>query len=71
MMRFAAYGSIAIIVAWTGLTIFQIWFEGVSGELYVKLTITAGLALVALVIVALIHREYGSEASMRKDRYID
>lgn len=70
-MKTVAYLSIAVILAWTGLALCQLWLQPFSAELFFKLTISCGLGLVAIIVAALIYREYQGETDLKKDKYID
>lgn len=70
-MSLAGRLAAAVIVLWTLLALTQLWFPLVSMEVFLKLTLSAGLLLVVTVVVALIWREYVDERRLKRDRYID
>jgi len=47
------------------------WFNVVSWDLFIKITITFILAVVLVVCIALVKREYMEDKQMKKDKYID
>lgn len=70
-MKLTAYTSIFIVLGWTGLAIAQLWFQPISMELFVKLTITAALGLAAAFVAGVIFREYGNDKVMKDQKFID
>ena len=63
--------SIIAIVLYAFLALVQLWFEVFSGETFGKITITFGVFVGALVLSAIIRREYVQEESLKKEGYID
>jgi hypothetical protein len=57
-MKIASYTAIAVIISWAILTLFQLWGEGLSWSLYIKISITMGIVGGAIIIASLISREY-------------
>lgn len=70
-MKLAAVAGLAIAILWSVLAILQLWFAVVSGETFFKLTVTAGILLAVIVLVAIVTREYVREADLKKNGYID
>ena len=57
-MKLASYITIAIVLSWAILTLFQLWGIGLSWILYIKTTITMAIVGGATIIVSLIYREH-------------
>lgn len=70
-MKLAAIAGLAIAILWSALAILQLWFAVVSGESFFKLTVTAGILLVLIVVAAIVTREYVRETDLKKKEYID
>ena len=61
----------AIAVIWVLLALFQIWFSGFSYEVFIKLSITAGLLFAIVLGLSLVIREYLNEKKMKEDGFLD
>jgi len=70
-MRTGAIICLSIFVAWVFVALLQLWFDLLSGEIFWKLTLTAGALFVVVLGVALVRREYIQEKKMKDDGYID
>ncbi len=70
-MKLASITAIVIVIAWTIMTVAEIWGDFISADLYWKITITMILVGGGVISAALISREYFSEKEMKKDKYID
>ena len=70
-MKVASYTAITIIIAWSIMSVIQLWTQAIPGELYWKITITMGLIGGGIIIASLIAKEYLSEKQMKKDKFID
>jgi hypothetical protein len=70
-MRTGAIICLAIFVIWVAVALLQLWFDLLSGEIFLKLTITAAALFVVVLGVALVVREYVDEKKMKDDGYID
>lgn len=70
-MKLASIFCIGILVLWVLLAIFDMWFNIMPWEVFIKITITFGLLIVVALGVALAKREYIDEKEMKKDKYID
>ncbi|MDD1612874.1 MAG: hypothetical protein LUQ57_06985 [Methylococcaceae bacterium] len=70
-MRTGAILCLLIFVTWVFIALLQLWFDLLSGELFWKLTITAGALFVVVLGVSLVVREYVEEKKMKDDGYID
>jgi predicted membrane channel-forming protein YqfA (hemolysin III family) len=57
-MKIASYTAITIIISWSILTVLQLWGVGVSGSLYIKISITMAIIGGAIILASLISREY-------------
>jgi len=70
-MRLASILSLTLFAIWVVLAIADMWFNVVSWDLFIKITITFILAVVLVVCIALVKREYMEDKQMKKDKYID
>ncbi len=70
-MGLAAIISVLILVLWGLMALAQLWYQPLDAELFVKLTISAALIEVVVVLVALILREYGTSKRQKKGGYLD
>jgi hypothetical protein len=70
-MRTGAIICLVIFVAWVIIALLQLWFDLLSGEIFLKLTLTAGALFVVVLGVSLVVREYIDEKKMKDDGYID
>jgi hypothetical protein len=70
-MKIGAIICLAIFVAWVIIALLQLWFDLLSGEIFWKLTLTAGALFVVVLGVSLVVREYIDEKKMKDGGYID
>lgn len=70
-MKFGVIASLIIGLGWVALALVQLWFAPLDNELFFKLSITAGVLLVAVVLATLAIREYLSEKKLKQDGFID
>jgi hypothetical protein len=70
-MRAGAIICLVIFVTWVIIALLQLWFDLLSGEIFLKLTITAGALFVVVLGISLVVREYIDEKKMKDDGYID
>ena len=60
------------LVLFIGLLVLgQIWFDMLRWDVFIKLIVSLGIALVLVILVTLIKREFSDSEDMRKDGYID
>ena len=60
-----------ILLIYSILLIGQIWDSWMEWGNFIKLTITAGVLIVVIGVVALIYRELIEEKELKKDNFID
>ncbi|MGR8978474.1 MAG: hypothetical protein ACU84H_00060 [Gammaproteobacteria bacterium] len=70
-MRVGAIVCLIIFVSWVVLALLDLWFDIVSGELFWKLTVTAGALFVVVLGTTLVVREYIVDKKLKDDGYID
>lgn len=70
-MKTGAFICLAIFVAWVIMALLELWFDILSGEMFLKLTITAGALFIVVLGISLVVREYIIEKKMKDDGYID
>ena len=61
----------ALIVIYALIALLQLWTEFLPADLFMKVTVTFGIIAGAIIITALIRREYISEKRAKKDGYLD
>ena len=70
-MKIATIISTVLLVIWVIMTMVVMWTDALDGTLYVKLSITMGIVVVATILIALALREYGSEKKLKDHNYLD
>jgi len=71
VMQVAGIITAIILFIYTILLIGQIWGNWMSFENFIKLTISAGVAVISIGIIALIYKELVEEKEYKKDNFID
>jgi hypothetical protein len=49
----------------------MMWTDELDGTLYVKLSVTIGIVVVATILIALALSEYGTEKKLKDHNYLD
>jgi len=62
---------ISTIVIWVIITMVMMWTDAIDGSMYIKLSITMGIVVVAAILIALALKEYGSEKKLKDHNYLD
>ncbi len=70
-MKIATIISIVLLVIWVALTITVMWTDALDSSIYIKLSITLGVVVVATILIALSMREYGTEKKLKEHNYLD
>ena len=70
-MKYGVISALFISILWSVLAILQLWFSILDTDVFVKLTVTAGILLVIIMIVTLVIREYLSDKQLKKDGFLD
>ena len=70
-MKIATIISTVLLVMWVIMTMVMMWTEALDSAMYVKLTITMGIVVVATILIALALREYGTEKKLKDHNYLD
>lgn len=70
-MKAGAFVCLAIFVAWVALALVQLWFAPLGGELFFKLTVTAGALFVVALGITLVANEYVSNKRQKDRGYLD
>ena len=70
-MKIAGITTAIILIIYTFLLIGQLWGSWMDWANFIKLTITAGVLIIVIGIVALIWRELLEEKELKKDNFID
>ena len=70
-MKIATIISTLLLVIWVLLTMAMMWTDSIDGDIYIKLTITMGIVVVATILIALALREYGTEKKLKDHNYLD
>lgn len=70
-MEYGIFSALNILIYGRCFSIAQLLFKLLSVEVFAKLTLTAGILVVIIVITTLVIREYLSEKQLKKDGFID
>ena len=70
-MKVAGIVTALILFIYAILLVGQIWGSWFEWANFIKLTITAGVIIVAVGIIALIYRELIEEKELKRDKFID
>ncbi|HCK29381.1 hypothetical protein [Acinetobacter ursingii] len=70
-MKYGVISALFISILWSVLAILQLWFSILDIDVFLKLTVTAGILLVIIVIVTLVIREYLSDKQLKKEGFLD
>jgi multidrug efflux pump subunit AcrB len=70
-MKIATIISTVLLVLWVLMTMAMMWTNSIDGDIYIKLTITMGIVVVATILIALALREYGTEKKLKDHNYLD
>jgi hypothetical protein len=70
-MKTGVVAALGIALAWAALAVAQLWLNVFSGEIFLKLTITAGILVVAIVLVTLAVREYVTNKDLKSRGFMD
>ena len=70
-MKIATIISTILLVIWVILTMVVMWTDELETTLYIKLSISMGIIVVATILIALALREYGSEKKLKDHNYLD
>lgn len=70
-MKLGVISALSIAVAWALVAIAQLWAKPLSADHFVKLSITAAILVVVIMVVTLVVRELMTEKKLKDDGYID
>ena len=70
-MKIATIISTILLVIWVILTMIVMWTDELDTTLYIKLSVTLGIIVVATILIALAIKEYGSEKKLKDHNYLD
>ena len=70
-MKIATIISTILLVVWVLLTMVVMWTDALESSMYIKLSITMGIIVVATILIALALREYGTEKKLKDHNYLD
>ncbi|PTB83485.1 hypothetical protein C9926_02680 [Sulfurovum lithotrophicum] len=70
-MKIATIISTVLLVIWVLLTMAVMWTDAIDSSMYIKLSITMGIVVVATILIALALREYGTEKKLKDHNYLD
>jgi len=70
-MKIATIISTVLLVIWVLLTMAVMWTDTIDSSIYIKLSITIGIVVVATILIALALREYGTEKKLKDHNYLD
>ena len=70
-MEYGIFSALNILIYGRCFSIAQLLFKLLSVEVFAKLTLTAGILVVIIVLTTLVIREYFSEKKLKKYGFID
>jgi len=70
-MKIATIVSSVLLVLWVILTMVVMWTDALDSSMYVKLSVTMGIVVVATILIAIALREYGTEKKLKDHNYLD
>ena len=70
MFKLGVYACLGLFVSWVLLLILQLWFSFVDADLFLKITLMAGLFIIILASLLVIS-QYFSEKKMKDDGFIN
>ena len=70
-MKIATIISTVLLVVWVLLTMLVLWTDALDSSMYVKLSVTMGIVVVATMLIAIALREYGTEKKLKDHNYLD
>lgn len=70
-MRLGVIIALTVTVLWSVLALFQLWLGVVSNEVFIKLTVSAGILVGITVIVTLVLREYLQDKDLKTKGFVD
>jgi len=70
-MKIATIISTVLLVVWVLLTMLVLWTDALDSSMYVKLSVTMGIVVVATILIAIALREYGTEKKLKDHNYLD
>ncbi|MFC2057433.1 hypothetical protein ACFLR6_00835 [Campylobacterota bacterium] len=70
-MKIATIISTILLAIWVILTMVVMWTDKLDTTLYIKLSASMGILVVATILIALALREYGSEKKLKDHDYLD
>jgi hypothetical protein len=70
-MKIATIISTILLVIWVILTMVVMWTDELDTTLYIKLSISMGVVVLATILIALALRQYGSEKKLKDHDYLD
>ena len=70
-MKIASIIVALVVALYAILLLAQLWASVVSTTLFLKITVTAVVVVIATLGLAMLYREYIEEKSMKDDMYLD
>ena len=70
-MKIATIISTILLVIWVILTMIGMWTDELDTTLYIKISVSLGIVVVATILIALALKEYGSEKKLKDHNYLD
>ncbi len=71
IMKIASIVSGTVFALYAVFLLVWLWGESISWENFVKVSITAGVIVVATMGLALLYREYVDEKEMKEEKFLD
>ncbi len=70
VMKISSSISGIIVLLYSILLLVQIWGDGISADIFIKITISAIFIIIVLMGLAVMYREYIEDKNMRDDDYL-
>jgi hypothetical protein len=70
-MKIASIVTGIVLIAYAIFALVWLWGDSISWEVFIKISITAAVIVVAVVGSALLYREYVEEKTMKAEKFLD
>ena len=70
-MKIATIISTILLIIWVILTMIVMWTDELDTTLYIKISVSLGIVVIATILIALALKEYGSEKKLKDHNYLD
>lgn len=70
-MKLGLILAVALLIGWSAVALLQLWWQPFSWPVFIKLSISALVLEVLLILLMLVRREYLNEKSLKDKGFID